>query len=259
MKDFLENYGFAILASIIVILLIAMATPVGNLVKTQVSSIVESFAYRVNNKIDVVFVSEESPIAVVMLDSPNSPVNGTENVTFRSSAPLSTFQEVRVDDEVVDPSNYDLTEGSTIVEFHADYILTLSKGEHNVEIVSNGGTAISTMERDSWNGLINNLYYVDDELFTGETEGNTYRNGLKIEFIKFYFPYNDREFQAEKGMTWAEWVASDYNTGNFVVIQDTIALDNTAYPRVVLNSIVVLSSNEIIANANYIIQNVQSL
>lgn len=43
MKSFLEEYGFAILAAIVVVLLIAMATPIGNLVKTKLQSVIGSF------------------------------------------------------------------------------------------------------------------------------------------------------------------------------------------------------------------------
>ena len=51
MKSFLEEYGFAILAAIVVILLIAMCTPVGNLIKNQVMGVVESFAGKTEAKL----------------------------------------------------------------------------------------------------------------------------------------------------------------------------------------------------------------
>ena len=44
MRDFLSEYGFAILAAIVVILLIAMCTPVGELIQSKVNGVVESFA-----------------------------------------------------------------------------------------------------------------------------------------------------------------------------------------------------------------------
>lgn len=55
MKDFLENYGFAIFGAIVVILLIAMSSPVGNLVKDRISNIVESFTYRTETKLASTF------------------------------------------------------------------------------------------------------------------------------------------------------------------------------------------------------------
>ena len=65
MKSFLEEYGFAILAAIVVILLIAMCTPVGSLIKQQVMNVVDSFASRTESKLavidqtDVQYIAEE--------------------------------------------------------------------------------------------------------------------------------------------------------------------------------------------------------
>lgn len=46
---------------------------------------------------------------------------GSGTKAVRSTAPLSKFREVRVDDTVVDSSNYTITEGSTIVTFKESY------------------------------------------------------------------------------------------------------------------------------------------
>lgn len=62
-------------------------------------------------------------------------------LSFRSTAPLADFQEVRVNGVVVDPSNYTLEEGSTIVKFSIDYLKTLDLGNHEVSVVSNTKTA----------------------------------------------------------------------------------------------------------------------
>lgn len=52
MKKFFEEYGFVILAAIVVILLIAMATPIGTLIRSNVSHIVESFGEKTTQKPD---------------------------------------------------------------------------------------------------------------------------------------------------------------------------------------------------------------
>lgn len=52
MKSFFEEYGFVILAAIIVILLIAMATPIGTLIRSNISHIVESFGEKTAQKLD---------------------------------------------------------------------------------------------------------------------------------------------------------------------------------------------------------------
>ena len=52
MKSFLEEYGFVILIAVIVILLIVIATPVGNSVKASVLRLVDDFGNKTSAKID---------------------------------------------------------------------------------------------------------------------------------------------------------------------------------------------------------------
>lgn len=35
------------------------------------------------------------------------------------------------------------------------------------------------------------------------------------------FTIDGASYQAEEGMTWAEWVASSYNTGDFIISDDS--------------------------------------
>ena len=58
------------------------------------------------------------------------------DLVFRSDADYSTFKEVRVNGEVIDSSNYKVTEGSTVVTLYADYIASLGDGDHDVQIIS---------------------------------------------------------------------------------------------------------------------------
>lgn len=62
-------------------------------------------------------------------------------LTFRSNAPFSEFVAVLVDGVKVDPSNYDVSKGSTIVRLNQSFLDTLSKGSHTIAIQSRGGTA----------------------------------------------------------------------------------------------------------------------
>lgn len=57
-------------------------------------------------------------------------------LTFRSTEPLNEFQEVTINGEVVDSSNYTLEEGSTIVTFPIEFLKTLNTGDYEVSIVS---------------------------------------------------------------------------------------------------------------------------
>lgn len=52
MKSFFEEYGFVILAAIVVVILIAMATPLGSLVKSQITSIVDSLGSKTQSKLN---------------------------------------------------------------------------------------------------------------------------------------------------------------------------------------------------------------
>lgn len=60
---------------------------------------------------------------------------------FRADIEIKNFKEVRVDGKVVDPSNYDVKEGSTIIIFKDSYLKTLAVGEHTISIVANDGKA----------------------------------------------------------------------------------------------------------------------
>ena len=46
-----------------------------------------------------------------------------------------------VDGNIIDPSNYTASEGSTIIELHEDYLKTLSEGIHTLAIVWTDGSA----------------------------------------------------------------------------------------------------------------------
>ena len=63
------------------------------------------------------------------------------DLTFRSNAAFGDFIRVEVDGKTIDAKNYTVKEGSTIVTLKADYVATLSSGEHTIGIVSANGTA----------------------------------------------------------------------------------------------------------------------
>lgn len=65
-------------------------------------------------------------------------------LTFRSNAAYSDFIRAQLDGKTLDEKNYTVKEGSTIITLKADYVATLSAGEHTVGIVSTNGTATTT-------------------------------------------------------------------------------------------------------------------
>ena len=63
------------------------------------------------------------------------------SLKIRGNGEFSKFQNVKVDGNIIDSKNYTKSEGSTIIELHADYLKTLSEGSHTFEIVWTDGAA----------------------------------------------------------------------------------------------------------------------
>ena len=63
------------------------------------------------------------------------------SLKIRGNGEYSKFQNVKVDGNIIDSKNYTVSEGSTIIELHADYLKTLSEGSHTFEIVWTDGAA----------------------------------------------------------------------------------------------------------------------
>ena len=102
MKSFLEEYGFTILAAIVVILIIAMCTPIGNLIKQQVLNVVDSFAAKTEGKLAA--IDADAPVTVRLAQKGDA---GKFNVTATSSSNNDTFTvEYRVKDQNGNWSSY---------------------------------------------------------------------------------------------------------------------------------------------------------
>lgn len=67
-----------------------------------------------------------------------------KELSFTSNAAFSDFLRVELDGKNLDEKYYTVKEGSTIVTLKADYVATLSVGEHTIGIVSTNGTATTT-------------------------------------------------------------------------------------------------------------------
>ena len=66
---------------------------------------------------------------------------GNTDLTFRSNASFEDFLSVSVDGKVLDAAQYTLREGSILVTLKADYLSTLSVGQHTLGVTSASGTA----------------------------------------------------------------------------------------------------------------------
>ena len=67
--------------------------------------------------------------------------NTDGSLAIRGSVEISKFREVKVDGVTVDPINYTVTEGSTIITFKPEYLKSLSAGNHSFELIWTDGTA----------------------------------------------------------------------------------------------------------------------
>ncbi len=67
--------------------------------------------------------------------------NEKKALSFRSNAAFADFIRVELDGKTLDEKNYSKEEGSIIVTLNAEFVSTLSVGEHTIGIVSESGTA----------------------------------------------------------------------------------------------------------------------
>ena len=88
-------------------------------------------------------VSAPAQVTYDILDGAGSSwtQNTDGSLAIRGSGEISKFREVKVDGVTVDPVNYTVTEGSTIITFKPEYLKSLSTGNHSFELVWTDGTA----------------------------------------------------------------------------------------------------------------------
>lgn len=67
--------------------------------------------------------------------------NTDGSIVIKGNGAFAKFKEVKVDGVVIDSTNYTAAEGSTIITLKADYLKTLSVGDHTFEIVWTDGSA----------------------------------------------------------------------------------------------------------------------
>lgn len=75
-------------------------------------------------------------------------------LSFRLNIPLDKFQEsgaVYIDDELVDPSNYLVSEGSTIITFKDSFVKTLGNNNHEINVVVSDGEAVTSFSLSNGN------------------------------------------------------------------------------------------------------------
>lgn len=72
--------------------------------------------------------------------------DGVHAMTFVSNDEFENFIMVRIDEKELDPKYYTVEKGSIKVTLHVDYLKTLSKGVHKIEIVSKNAAVMGEFE-----------------------------------------------------------------------------------------------------------------
>ncbi len=84
-----------------------------------------------------------APTSYYIMDGANSNWvrNEDGSMAIRGNGEFSKFTGVKVDGVLIDPANYTVKEGSTIVTLKPEYLNTLSEGSHSFEIMWADGSA----------------------------------------------------------------------------------------------------------------------
>ena len=90
-----------------------------------------------------------------------------KELAFRSNAAFGDFIRAQLDGKTLDEKDYTVKEGSTVVTLKADYVATLSAGEHTIGIVSESGTASTTF-------TVNAKTVVDNDTKSPQTGDNSH-------------------------------------------------------------------------------------
>ncbi len=81
---------------------------------------------------------------IVLGDKTSAELDQVQNLTFKANGALSKFRCLKINGSVVDPSNYTLEEGSTVVMLKESYLKTLVAGEYTITFVYTDGEAQGT-------------------------------------------------------------------------------------------------------------------
>ena len=94
------------------------------------------------NKIELsdILIAKLAP-SIIKNDGQTVTAGEKKSLEFTSDAAFKDFVRVEIDGKTLDQGNYTVKSGSTIVTLNADYVASLSEGQHSLAIVSQSGTA----------------------------------------------------------------------------------------------------------------------
>ena len=190
-KNTLSNYGWIVIAVLVLSVMIALATPFGNYVENAVLSAQEGLITTNNNAFEATGLlgnktnnenNNTTDGLEYTITGPET-ISKVQDVEFRSTADFDKFQEVRINDQKVPEGSYSVREGSTIVTIFGSYIETLNNGIHSIEIISTNGFAKTDFSID---------VLVNDKLIP---EGGIYLTNVTIcPVCGWIFGYDEHQF-----------------------------------------------------------------
>ncbi len=92
-----------------------------------------ALVYKDTNKSDAPVITDGNNLSVTVGDK--------KDLKFTSNALIENFVEVKLDGKTLNSKYYDVKSGNTIVTLKADFVSTLSAGEHQISIVFTTGAA----------------------------------------------------------------------------------------------------------------------
>ena len=146
-KETLSNYGWIVICVLILAVLLALASPFGTFIADAVKSTTQSL-FDVNriamNSTGLIDISDNIIYRVeyTMIEGAGQTLVDNMDGRFRSDAPYDKFVSVSIDGNIIDSSNYNSSEGSTVIVLKNSYIATLKNGLHKMAINSTDGQAI---------------------------------------------------------------------------------------------------------------------
>ncbi len=127
---------------------------------------VESIKNYKNNKITIENVNEDINIVVETtaeqyeFTEGNKTIYSNKDMVFKINGPLEIFTGLYINKKLVDPKNYKLEKGSTIITLSNDYLKELSSGEYTIVANYSNGTsakATFTVKEDNIIEAISNV------------------------------------------------------------------------------------------------------
>ena len=163
MKKISEHLGEIIVALAVVALIISVVTvfsaPVSNFFSSIVTKEVALGTEVMNGMAigDIGVDGSGDASAKYQIIAGSGQTYSTGQLSFTSNAPFDKFAGVKVNNEVVDPVNYTVTEGSTIITFTEAYSQLLANGDYEIEVLATDGKASAPFDVDISGGGSENI------------------------------------------------------------------------------------------------------